>query len=50
LELLYASRGGIAVQPIGTLTGNGGTWDIATGVLTLATPAVDGEMFLILVQ
>jgi hypothetical protein len=50
LELLYASRGGIAVQPIGTLTGNGGTWDIATGVLTLATPAVDGELFLILVQ
>jgi len=50
LELLYASRGGIAVQPIGTLTGNGGTWDIATGVLTLATPAVDGEQFLILAQ
>jgi predicted secreted protein len=50
LELLYASRGGIAVQPIGTLTGNGGTWDIATGVLTLATPAVDGELFLILAQ
>jgi predicted secreted protein len=50
LELLYASRGGIAVQPIGTLTGNGGTWDIATGVLTLATPAVDGELFLVLCQ
>jgi predicted secreted protein len=50
LELLYGSRGGIAIQPIGTLTGNGGTWDIATGVLTLATPAVDGEQILILAQ
>lgn len=50
LDLLYGSRGGLAIQPIGTLTGNGGAWDIATGVLTLATPAVDGELFLILVQ
>jgi hypothetical protein len=53
LSALYASRGGIAVQPLqfsGSPTGNGGTWDIATGVLTLATPAVDGEQFLILAQ
>lgn len=53
LSALYASRGGIAVQPLqfsGSPTGNGGTWDIATGALTLATPAVDGELFLILAQ
>ena len=50
LELLYGSRGGITIQPIGTLTGNGGTWDIATGTLTLATPAVGGEEFIILLQ
>lgn len=50
LDLLYGSRGGIAIQPIGTLSGNGGTWNSATGVLTLATPTVDGEEFLILAQ
>ena len=50
LDLLYGSRGGLSIQPIGTLTCNGGTWDISTGTLTLATPAVDGELFLILAQ
>lgn len=53
LEMLYGSRGGIAIQPlqyVGTPSGNGGTWDISTGTLTLATPAVGGEQFLILCQ
>jgi predicted secreted protein len=53
LEMLYGSRGGIAIQPlqyVGTPSGNGGTWDISTGTLILATPAVDGELFLILAQ
>jgi predicted secreted protein len=50
LELLYASRGGLAVQPLGILVGNGGTWTSGTATLNLATPAVGGELFLILVQ
>ena len=50
LDLLYASRGGIAIQPIGSLTGNGGTWNAATGTLTLATECVEGEQILILAQ
>lgn len=53
LEMLYGSRGGIAIQPlayVGSPSGNGGVWDISTGTLTLATPAVDGELFLILAQ
>jgi len=50
LDLLYGSRGGITIQPIGTLSGNGGTWNISTGVLTLATPTVDGEEFIIMCQ
>lgn len=50
LDLLYASRGGISIQPIGTLTGNGATWNAATGTMTLATPSVDGEQILILAQ
>ena len=50
---LYASRGGIAVQPLqfsGSPSGNGGTWDTVTGTLTLATEAVGGELFLLLCQ
>ena len=50
---LYASRGGISVQPLqfsGTPSGNGGTWNQVNGTLTLATPAVDGELFLLLCQ
>jgi len=50
LELLYASRGGIGAQPLFLLEGNGCTWNSATGQLTLATPAVDGENILILTQ
>lgn len=53
LDMLYGSRGGIAIQPlayVGSPSGNGGVWDETTGVLTLATPAVDGELFLILAQ
>lgn len=50
LELLYASRGGIGAQPLFLLEGNGCTWNSATGHLTLATPAVDGENILILAQ
>ena len=50
LELLYASRGGIGAQPLFLLEGNGCTWNSATGQLTLATPAVDGENILILAQ
>lgn len=50
LDLLYASRGGISIQPIGTLTGNGATWNAGTGTITLATPSVEGEQILILAQ
>lgn len=53
LDMLYGSRGGIAIQPlayVGSPSGNGGVWDETTGVLTLAVPAVDGELFLILAQ
>ena len=50
LELLYASRGGIGAQPLFLLEGNGCTWNSATGQLTLANPAVDGENILILAQ
>ena len=50
LDLLYGSRGGLTIQPIGTLTGNGATWNTLTGTLTLATPAVAGELILILAQ
>lgn len=53
LDMLYGSRGGIAIQPLayaGSPSGNGGVWNETTGVLTLATPAVDGEQFLILCQ
>ena len=50
LDLLYASRGGISIQPIGTLTGNGATWNAGTGTMTLATPSVEGEQILILAQ
>lgn len=50
---LYASRGGISVQPLqfsGTPSGNGGTWNQVNGTLTLATEAVEGELFLLLCQ
>jgi hypothetical protein len=50
LDLLYGSRGGLAIQPIGSLTGNGGTWNAGTGTLTLATESVEGEQILVLVQ
>jgi len=50
LDLLYASRGGLAVQPLGSLVGNGGTWTSGTATLNLATPAAGGELFLILCQ
>ena len=50
LDLLYASRGGISIQPIGTLTGNGATWSDGTATMTLATPSVEGEQILILAQ
>lgn len=50
LDLLYASRGGISIQPIGTLTGNGATWNAGTATMTLATPSVEGEQILILAQ
>lgn len=50
---LYASRGGMAVQPLqfsGTPSGNGGTWNQVNGTLTLANAAGEGELFLALVQ
>lgn len=53
LDMLYGSRGGIAIQPLayaGSPSGNGGVWNETTGVLTLAVPAVADELFLILCQ
>ena len=56
LDAVYASRGGLAIQPLafaGSPTDpNGGVWNTTTGQLDLPTtnPAVSGENFLILAQ
>lgn len=50
LDALYVSRGGVAAQPLGTLTGNGVTWNPVTATLTFATELFDGEQILLLAQ
>jgi predicted secreted protein len=54
LTALYASRSGSSIQPL-TYSGsptapNGAKWTSSTYSLTLSTPTVNGELFLLLAQ
>jgi hypothetical protein len=50
LDMLYCSRGGVAAQPIGSLVGNGVTWNPATATATFASELFAGEALLGLFQ